>query len=356
MNIKMSFENKAKKALINSICTLLENNPENNIPKIFKLSKTLIKDSVTKRILADFEKYYQEKPIIKAYINNSLAHINPEIKRNIFLNLINRNSKSLNKKSKYLPISAILNSNTSCNLGCLNCNIYNYKNKSISFNDFDSVVKNIQKHDVNYIILLGGEPFLLDSMLDIFENNKNIIFIPVTNGTLFTEKNSNKLLKCGNVIPIISLCNNKSNIDINYGNGTYNKIICGMKLLKEKGIPFGTLTAVNTSNLSIVTSNEFIDSLILNGSKFSIYSSSFCSNAPLNTSLTANERSILNQKVNTLRNTKPYFFIDLFNDPKYVTQIFTSDINTKSSFIFSKMPSNTIQSMPLENILKLSSY
>lgn len=354
MKLKMSFENRVKKALINSICTLLENNPEKSIPKIFKLSKTLVKDSATQKILEDFEKYYEQIPSVKRYVDNSLMDINPEIKKTIFMNLINKNTTSSDNEQKYLPVSAILNSNNTCNLGCLNCNICNNKSNPLTYNDFDKVIKNINKLEINSIALLGGEPFLLDFMLDIFENNENIVFTPVTNGTLFTEKNSTRLLKSGNVVPIISLGNDKLNIDSDYGNGTYNKIITGMKLLKSKGIPFGTLTAVNSNNLSIVTSDQFVDSLIFNGSKFSIYSSSSCTNAPLNASLTSKERNILNEKINIFRNTKPYFFVDLFNDTKYVSQLFNSNINAKSSFIFSKMPFKSLQSASLENILNHS--
>ncbi|NME82851.1 radical SAM protein [Clostridium sp. SM-530-WT-3G] len=356
MKLKMSFENRAKKALINSICTLLENNPEKNIPKIFKLSKTLAKDSTTQKILADFEKYYEQIPSVKTYVDNSLMGINPQIKRTIFMNLMNKNASSSDNDVKYLPVSAILNSNNTCNLSCLNCNICNNKNNPLTYNDFDKVIKNIHKLEINSVILIGGEPFLLDFMLDIFENNKNIIFVPVTNGTLFTEKNSTRLLKSGNVVPIISLGNNELNVDSNYGNGTYNKIITGMHLLKSKGIPFGTLTAVNSNNLSTVISDEFVDSLIFNGSKFSIYSNSFCSNAPLNSNLTSKERNALNEKINTFRNTKPYFFIDLFNDAKYFSHLLDSDVAGKSSFIFSKMPFETLQSESLEKLLSHSLY
>lgn len=351
MKLKMSFENRAKKALINSICVLLENNPQRNVPKIFKLSKTLAKDATTKKILADFEKYYEEIPSVKKYVDNSLADIDPKIKRHIFMNLMNKNSTSSDKETNYLPISAILNSTNTCNLGCLSCNICNDKNKLVAYSDFKKVLDNMHKLNINSIILIGGEPFLMDFMLDIFEENQDIIFTPVTNGTLFTEEISNRLLKSGNVVPIISLGNNKSNIDSNYGDGTYNKITTSMKLLKSKGIPFGTLTAVNSNNLPIVTSNQFVDSLIFNGSKFSIYSNSFCSNAPSNTTLTNQERTLLNDKINTLRNTKPYLFVDLFNDIKYVSHLFNSDTTTKNSFIFSKMPFKALQSISLENIL-----
>lgn len=354
MKLKMSFEHRVKKALINSICVLLENNPEKSMPKIFKLSKTLAKDSTTQKLLTDFEKCYEEIPSVKKYVDNSLAEINPKIKRNIFMNLMNKNTTSPDNEPNYLPVSAILNSTNTCNLRCLSCSISNNENQLVTYSDFEKVIKNIHKLNIKSIILFGGEPFLMDFMLDIFEANQDIIFTPVTNGTLFTENNSNRLLKSGNVVPIISLGNNELNVDSNYGNGTYKKIIAGMKLLKSKGIPFGTLTAVNSNNLSIVTSDQFIDSLIFNGSKFSIYSNSFCSNAPLNTSLTANERDILNNKINSFRNTKPYFFIDLFNDVKYVNHLLNSDINTKSSFVFSKMPFKSLQSTSLENILNIN--
>ena len=354
MKIKMSFEDKAKKALVNSICLLLEKNPENNIPKIFKLSKALTKDDTTKKILRDIEKSYEEIPSVKKFFDNSLLNINPEIKRTIFMNLIG--NKQLNKsQKKYLPLSMILSPDNLCNLSCLNCTLSKNTKEVLKFNDFDKMINNIHNLGINVVILFGGEPFLIDFIYNIYEKYNDIIFTPVTNGTLFTEITTNKLLKLGNVIPIITLSNNKKEVDSANGYGTFDKVIYGMNLLQNKGIPFGVSTPVSSENLSTVTSDKFVDMLINNGSKFSIYSNSFCSNAHICNTLSVDERISLESKINVLRNSKPYFFIDLFNDYKYIKELLCSKKNAaQNSLLFTKIPYKNLQSISIDDIIHSS--
>lgn len=350
MKIKMSFEDKAKKALVNSICLLLEKNPENNIPKIFKLSKALTKDDTTKKILRDIEKSYEEIPSVKKFFDNSLLNINPEIKRTIFMNLIG-NKPSNKSPKKYLPLSMILSPDNLCNLSCLNCTLSKNTKEVLNFNDIDKMINNIHNLGINVVILLGGEPFLIDFIYNIYEKYNDIIFTPVTNGTLFTEITINKLLKLGNVIPIITLSNNKKEVDSANGYGTFDKVIYGMNLLQNKGIPFGVSTPVSSENISTVTSDKFVDMLINNGSKFSIYSNSFCSNAHICNTLSVDERISLESKISVLRNSKPYFFIDLFNDYKYLKELLCSKENlAQNSLLFTKMPYKNLQCISIEDI------
>ncbi|MDO5517174.1 MAG: radical SAM protein [Clostridium sp.] len=352
MKIKMSFEDRAKKALINSICLLIERNPDGNIPKIFKLSKALIKDDRTKKILNSIEKSYEEMPSVKEFFDNSLVNINPEIRRNIFMNLVGNSNSSDNNKEKHIPISIILSPNNKCNLRCVNCSLSNSSSETLNFNDVDRVIGKAQRSGVNYIILFGGEPFLLDFMFKIYEKYSDIIFTPVTNGTLFTKECVNKLLHLGNIIPTISLDNIENRIDYTYGEGTFEKVVTGMNLLKDKGIPFGVSTAVSSANFSAVTSDYFIDMLIKNGSKFSIYSNSFCSNSHINKSISKTERLILGEKINIMRNTKPYFFIDLFNDQKYLEEFINPGSSDSHSFFLGNIPQNKLQSISLEHLIQ----
>lgn len=354
MKIKMSFEDRAKRALINSICLLIEKNPNDNIPKIFKLSKALIKDDNTKRILSDIEKSYENMPSVKKFLDNSLVNINPEIRKNIFMNLVGHNNTSHTQTEKYIPLSIILSPNNKCNLSCVNCTPAKFSSETLNFNDVDKVIGKAQSLGVNYIILFGGEPFLIDFMFKIYEKYSDIIFTPVTNGTLFTEKCADKLLKLGNIIPTISLDNIENRINYTCGEGTFEKIIKGMNLLKDKGIPFGVSTAVSSDNLSAVTSDNFVDMLIKNGSKFSIYSNSFCSNAHINKSISTTERLVLGEKIKIMRNTKPYFFIDLFNDYKYLEQFLGSDSSDYHSFFLGKIPQANLQRISLEHLIQSS--
>lgn len=146
------------------------------------------------------------------------------------------------------------------------------------------------------------------------------MFVAFTNGTLFNAELADKLQKLGNVVPMFSLEGFEKETDARRGAGTFNKVMEGMDLLRERGILFGVSSATARNNMDTVTSDEFIDMLIKKGSRMSWYFMymPIGDKPDLNLMLTPEQRIELGKRTNRLRKTKPYFTIDFFNDAPYV--------------------------------------
>lgn len=70
------------------------------------------------------------------------------------------------------------------------------------------------------------------------------------------------MLRVKNFIPAISVEGFEEATDGRRGNGTYQKVVKAMKILKEKHLPFGLSCCYTSQNLDSISSFEFIDQMI----------------------------------------------------------------------------------------------
>lgn len=104
------------------------------------------------------------------------------------------------------PFVILISPSMRCNLRCTGCYAANYsKEDDIPYEEVDRIIEEAREIGIYYFIVLGGEPFFNEYMLDIYEKYNDCIFMPFTNGTLFNEKLADKVQKLGNIIPMFSL-------------------------------------------------------------------------------------------------------------------------------------------------------
>ena len=154
-----------------------------------------------------------------------------------------------------------------CNLKCIHC--YNSERYSASDEDlvtseFKEYMDTFSKWGVKHLHFLGGEPLIRNDLIELIKHakSKNIKVTLNTNGTLVTDKRSKELIESGIDQIAFSLdgATPKTN-DYIRGNGTYEKVISGIKTLKQAaksnqsdlqiGIAF-TMTSINLNELSQV--------------------------------------------------------------------------------------------------------
>lgn len=320
---------KARRVMIKNVCNILEKNPEKNIPKLFKLGKTLSRDESSKKGITNIETYYQEVPCMKQFIDDILTNTNPKFLKKFFVNFLGnaiwiggeKREKLLKEEDTKIPFVLLISPSMKCNLHCAGCYAAKYdKSTGLTYDKVDKIVGEARDLGIHYIIVLGGEPFFVDFMYDIYKKYDDILFTPFTNGTLFNTSVANKLTSLGNVMPMFSLEGFEKETDARRGKGTFNKVMEGMDLLKMRGIPFGVSSATSTHNMDTVTSDKFIDMLVEKGSKMSWYFMYMpVGESPnIDDMLKPNQRIELGRRTKKIRNTKPYFTIDFFNDAPYV--------------------------------------
>lgn len=367
-----NLEKNTKEIVTNSIFHLINKDPEKNVNKLFGIMKKAIKNDDTKNIITKIEKYYNENPSTREYVEDILKNTDKNCLKKIYSNFWSNGvwyGKSRRKKvgeenDTKIPFALLISPSMRCNLRCTGCYAANYSKKDdIPNKDIDRLIREARDMGIYYIVVLGGETFINNYMLDIYKKYNDMYFMPFTNGTLFDEKLADKLVDLGNVMPMFSIEGWEKETDKRRGSGVFNSVIKAMELLKERGMPFGASTAVSNTNLDVVTSDEFIEMLIKKGARMLWYFMFMpVGDNPIETMdymLSPKERIYLGRKNRKIRSTKKIFTIDFFNDAPYVGGCISGKyychINSKQDVepcIFSHFATTNVKDKPLIEAFK----
>lgn len=372
MSFKDSLEHKTKEKIINTGVQLLEKNPEKNVDKIFNLVKKVARDEFSENILDDVYDYYLNSPEVQRYILDILKNTNKNCLKKFFVNFAGNalwygipKREQIGKKNDIkIPFTILISPSMRCNLRCTGCYAANYSKKDdIPYEEMDRLIKEARDLGIYYIVILGGEPFFNEYMLDIYKKYNDVYFMPFSNGTLFDEKLVDTLAELGNVMPMLSLEGFKEQTDNRRGEGIFDKVMNGMDLLKAKGVPFGASSATANNNIDIVTSEEFIDMLHEKGAKMIWYFLFMpVGNDPvedMKLMLSPEQRLKLGRRTREIRKSMKLFPIDFFNDAPYVGGCIAGKyychINSKEDLepcIFSHFATENVKGKSLLEALK----
>lgn len=367
MGIKDTIKKGTKEAIIKAGIQVLENNPEKNVDKIFNIIRKGIRDDETRSSINEVQRYYEEIPSVHDYIQDILKNTNKNCLSKFFANFVGNATwygipKREQQGEKYdtkIPYTILISPSMRCNLRCTGCYAANYSKKDdIPFEEVDRLIKEARDLGIYYIVILGGEPFFNEYMLDIYKKYNDVFFTPFTNGTLFDEELAQKLADLGNVMPMFSLEGFKEETEARRGEGVFDAVMKGMDLLREKGIPFGVSSATAKNNVDIVTSDKYIDMLIEKGARMIWYFMFMpVGDEPIkdmDLMLTPEQRLKLGKRTREIRMTKKIFPIDFFNDAPYVGGCIAGKyychINSKEDVepcIFSHFSTDNVKGRPL---------
>ena len=367
MGIKDTIKKGTKEAIIKAGIQVLENNPEKNVDKIFNIIRKGIRDDETRNSINEVQRYYEEIPSVHDYIQDILKNTNKNCLSKFFANFVGNATwygipKREQQGEKYdtkIPYTILISPSMRCNLRCTGCYAANYSKKDdIPFEEVDRLIKEARDLGIYYIVILGGEPFFNEYMLDIYKKYNDVFFTPFTNGTLFDEELAEKLAELGNVMPMFSLEGFKEETEARRGEGVFDAVMKGMDLLREKGIPFGVSSATAKNNVDVVTSDKYIDMLIEKGARMIWYFMFMpIGDEPvkdMDLMLTPEQRLKLGKRTREIRMTKKIFPIDFFNDAPYVGGCIAGKyychINSKEDVepcIFSHFSTDNVKGRPL---------
>jgi MoaA/NifB/PqqE/SkfB family radical SAM enzyme len=191
----------------------------------------------------------------------------------------------------------------------------------MDYDTLSSIIKQGKELGTYMYIYSGGEPMVRrDDIIKLAKEHNDCVFLAFTNGTLFDEEYAKKLQEVGNVTFAISIEGFEEETDMRRGKGTYKKVIKGMDILREHGIPFGFSSCYHNKNEEIVSSEEYIDFMIEKGCYFGwIFTyMPLGKDAVLDLLATPEQRKDMYYKVREYRKTKPIFTMDFWNDGEYV--------------------------------------
>ncbi|MFW9972529.1 MAG: radical SAM protein, partial [Candidatus Odinarchaeota archaeon] len=142
-----------------------------------------------------------------------------------------------------------------CNLSCNHCMIKNIEVESshkeeLSTDEIKKTIDYLNKKNIIEIQFTGGEPFFRKDLPDIakYVDKKKIKVLISSNGTIISEEVAKKLSSCNFLSVEISIDGDEKNHDNIRGNGSYNKAIRGIEILRRYRIPVMIETVVNKNN------------------------------------------------------------------------------------------------------------
>lgn len=329
----MGFTDQIKKTTLRTAFNYLEKNPEENAPKLLDWVDRLAGDgpdsfptqrAAFRQVLADPQNdMYQ---LIMSVLNDIDKDVLKATFENFFLNAnIIGWPKQEEYRKKYqcnIPWAILLDPTSACNLHCTGCWAAEYGNKlNLSFEEIDSIITQGKQLGIYMYIYTGGEPLVRKKdLIALCEKHSDCQFLSFTNATLIDEEFADEMLRVKNFIPAISIEGFEEATDDRRGQGTYQKVIQAMAILKKKHLPFGLSCCYTSQNLDSISSYDFIDQMVEWGAKFVWYFHYMPVGNDAVSALLPNpeQREFMYHRIRDIRATKPIFAMDFQNDGEYV--------------------------------------
>lgn len=218
----------------------------------------------------------------------------------------------------YPPNFIVLSPTMRCNFRCAGCWAAAYEdvpNMEISL--LEHIIAECKEDlGVRFFTIAGGEPFTRRDLLDLYERHDDCYFQVYTNGVLIDEEVAARLGEMGNVAPMLSVEGGRRSTDRRRGPGTYDRLVKVRSLLRDAGVLHGFAATATRENVYEISSEEFIDEMIDQGALAGWYFHYIPIGADPDPGrmITARQRDDLRKRVFKIRNSRPIFLADFWND------------------------------------------
>ena len=326
-NMKENLQSFAVKKVLD----YMEGDLDKNLPKLLEWADKFDKENLYARQRKVFHDIL-EHPDNNWYqmIKSLWTDIDPEVRKVFFENFIvnaalvgsSRQKKSKEEYGCNIPWAILMDPTSACNLHCTGCWAAEYGDKlNMSYETLDGIINQGPELGTYMYIYSGGEPLVRKKdIIRLCEAHPDCMFLAFTNGTLIDEAFADEMLRVKNFVPAISVEGFEEATDFRRGKGTYQAVMRAMDLLHQKKLPFGASCCYTSKNVDSISSESYIDHLVLKGAKFAWFFHYMPVGNEAVTDLlpTPEQREIMYHKIRGYRDSKPIFTIDFQNDGEFV--------------------------------------
>ncbi|KGF10159.1 radical SAM protein [Clostridiales bacterium S5-A14a] len=327
----MSIKDRVTITMVDQALNYLDKDPLENLPKLLNIvEKFDINHALSKQIKNVREGLDGENDNWRKLLDSIYQDVDSEIIKTLFKNSVLNSvvlSRSLKEevKSKYdcnVPWAILLDPTSACNLSCTGCWASEYGNKlNLSFDEIDSIITQGKEIGIFMYIYTGGEPLVRkNDIIELCKRHNDCVFLAFTNATLIDEEFAKQICEVKNFVPAISIEGDKEATDSRRGDGTYEKVVHAMEILRRYKVPFGASTCYTSANYESITDDEYFDRLISFGAKFAwfFHYMPIGNDAVPELLLNPEQRETVYRKIRDVRNRKSIFLIDFQNDGEYI--------------------------------------
>ena len=328
-NLIGKIKNFAIERMAGQAISLMANTSDTNLVRLASLLEKAagkINFAPRKREVEFAKKLFETRHPFTQWMKRIGRELNPRCRDQFIKNVIvkahftnqERKDSFREKHGFFPPTHLAISPTTRCNLRCDGCWAAMYA--QVPDMEMDLLERILfearDEMGIHFFTITGGEPFIRKDLLDLYEKFSDCFFNIYTNGTLITDKTIDRMARLGNVAPMFSLEGGRETTDARRGKGVYDKVTPIMKMLREKGIFFGFSITETRYNAEEVSSDAFIDEMLelgcFNGWYFQYIPIGLDPDPSL--MLTPEQRDMLRRRIYRLRNTRPIFLIDFWND------------------------------------------
>ncbi len=308
----------------------LEKDPVKNLPKLLKWADNFTKGNEWHGAIKLFKDWWDEETWQGVLMRRILTDLDTNYLKKFILNFfLNSGVKGMpiaREKGKELganvPWAILMDPTSACNLKCIGCWAAEYaKHYNLTYEKMDEIIEQGKELGIYVYLFSGGEPLVRKKdLIRLAEKHEECAFGAFTNGILIDEDFVQDLLRVGNFTFMISVEGTKEETDARRGEGTYDKIIRSMDLLKAAGIPFGYSACYHSKNYETIASDEWNDFMIEKGCLFGWLFTymPIGSDAVMDLVATPEQRAFMHKRVREMRTYKPLFVMDFWNDGEFV--------------------------------------
>lgn len=329
MGIRERAKNYAKETIISEIMTLMPRSSTTNILRMLTLGEHLTNDPEYKEATRNLRNLFmQEHPsamVVKDVIGKLSHRCREKLIRNLLINAfltgIDRRKQILRDEGFQPPQFVVISPTMRCNLKCPGCYAGEYEQEEgLPFSLIDRILAECKDLGMYFNTMSGGEVLMRKDIFDIWGKHNDMYFQIYTNGTMIGEKVADRLAELGNVAPMVSLEGFEEETDTRRGAGAFAKVMRAFDLMKERGMVYGASVTETRLNIEKIASTEFVDMCIEKGCMVIWYFQyvPIGRRPSLDLMPAPEQRDWLRKRVRELRETRPIFIGDFWNDGPYV--------------------------------------
>ncbi|MDO5033329.1 MAG: radical SAM protein [Eubacteriales bacterium] len=198
--------------------------------------------------------------------------IDPHILHSNFMNFgywgsahgIQKNNRLSEENACNIPNIILFDPTTACNMQCKGCWSAEYGHKwNMSYETMQKIVREGIEVGCYIYFMTGGEPLVRkQEILKLAEEFPQAAFHIYTNATLIDEAFCEEVKRLGNLSFAVSIEGFEDMNDSRRGEGSYQRIIESLKLMKKHKLGYAASICYTSANYRLVTSDEFLRFLI----------------------------------------------------------------------------------------------
>jgi MoaA/NifB/PqqE/SkfB family radical SAM enzyme len=329
MSLRERAKSYATEKIISEIMSLMPKASTKNITRMLTLGEMLTNDPEykenTRSLRALFEQGHPSSILVKDVVSRLSPRCREKVIRNLFINAlltgIDRRKQILREEGFQPPQFLVISPTMRCNLRCAGCYAGEYEQEEgLPFEIVDRILTECKDLGMYFNTMSGGEVFTRKDIFDIWEKHDDMYFQVYTNGTAIDEKVADRLARLGNVAPMLSLEGFEEETDARRGKGTFAKVMRAFDLMKERGMVYGASVTETRHNIEKIGGYEFVDMCLEKGCMVIWYFQyiPIGRRPSLDLMPTPEQRDWLRKRTRELRDARPIFIGDFWNDGPYV--------------------------------------